>query len=144
MTLSIRNKILLGLIALVLLNFLVLAISFFYLIGLGRSAEGILKENYESIEAVRTMERAQSRQHLLLSGPPLERGTFSALYEAEMAFMEGYHRARGNLTLPEKSCSGVVILEGEKIVSVEEDGPVLSDASWIVPGFIDIHFHGLG
>ena len=43
MTLSIRNKILLGLITLVLLNFLVLAISFFYLIGLGRSAEGILK-----------------------------------------------------------------------------------------------------
>ena len=100
MTLSIRNKILLGLITLVLLNFLVLAISFFYLIGLGRSAEGILKENYESIEAVRTMERAQSRQHLLLSGPSLDRSAFPALYEAEMAFMEGYHRAQGNLTLP--------------------------------------------
>ena len=92
MTLSIRNKILLGLITLVLLNFLVLAISFFYLIGLGRSAEGILKENYESIEAVRTMERAQSRQHLLLSGPSLDRSAFPALYEAEMAFMEGYHQ----------------------------------------------------
>ena len=51
---------------------------------------------------------------------------------------------RGNLTLPEKSCYGVVKLDGGKIAAAEEDGPVIPDAPWIVPGFIDIHFHGLG
>ena len=51
---------------------------------------------------------------------------------------------RGNLTLPGRACYGIVAVEGEKIASVKEDGPVRPDAPWIVPGFIDIHFHGLG
>lgn len=51
---------------------------------------------------------------------------------------------QGNLTLPQKSCHGILRVAGDIIESIEEDGPVAPGDIWIVPGFIDVHFHGLG
>ena len=53
-------------------------------------------------------------------------------------------RIVGNVVTPEKAFFGSVAVEGEKIAAVEELGALEPGENWVLPGFIDLHLHGLG
>lgn len=50
----------------------------------------------------------------------------------------------GNLVLPRRTAYGTLSVEDGVISSVEEQGPFRPEADVVVPGFVDIHFHGTG
>ena len=50
----------------------------------------------------------------------------------------------GNLVLPRRTAYGTLSVEDGVIASVEEQGPFRPDSDVVVPGFVDIHFHGTG
>lgn len=50
----------------------------------------------------------------------------------------------GNVVTPEKAFFGAVTVEGKHIAAVEERGTFKAGENWVLPGFIDLHLHGLG
>jgi len=50
----------------------------------------------------------------------------------------------GNLVLADEVCYGELTIAGETIESITRLDEFRSDQSLILPGFIDLHFHGLG
>ena len=50
----------------------------------------------------------------------------------------------GNLVLADQVVFGNLVIEDEKIKSLDITGPFKEGADVIVPGFLDIHFHGTG
>ena len=50
----------------------------------------------------------------------------------------------GNVVTPERAFYGTVAVAGGKIDAVREEGALRPDADWVLPGFIDLHLHGLG
>ena len=50
----------------------------------------------------------------------------------------------GNVVTPERAFFGAVSVAEGKIDEVREDGALRPDADWVLPGFIDLHLHGLG
>lgn len=50
----------------------------------------------------------------------------------------------GNIVTPSSSFYGIVCCENGKIVSIEKRDEFQQGADWILPGFIDLHLHGLG
>jgi N-acetylglucosamine-6-phosphate deacetylase len=53
----------------------------------------------------------------------------------------------GRLVLPDKTVDGAIEIEGDRIAGIVPDGDVPDEGDFgdclIVPGFIDLHFHGL-
>ena len=50
----------------------------------------------------------------------------------------------GNVVTPERAFFGAVSVAEGKIDDVREEGALRPDAEWVLPGFIDLHLHGLG
>ena len=50
----------------------------------------------------------------------------------------------GNLVTPNATGYGRLAWDGATITAAEVDGPCNPEADWILPGFIDLHLHGLG
>lgn len=50
----------------------------------------------------------------------------------------------GNLVLPDRVVYGQLEFDGEYVSHIEELDAERENADWILPGFIDLHFHGLG
>ena len=50
----------------------------------------------------------------------------------------------GNIVLSDQVVFGRLVIEGEKIAGIETLGPERAGEDVIVPGFLDIHFHGTG
>lgn len=50
----------------------------------------------------------------------------------------------GNLVTPQRTYYGSLTYDGKNITSLEELGRERLDADFILPGFIDLHLHGLG
>lgn len=51
---------------------------------------------------------------------------------------------QGNLVLPERAGYGRITWRDGVIAAVEAADEVRPGANWVLPGFIDLHFHGLG
>ncbi len=51
---------------------------------------------------------------------------------------------QGNLVLPDEVVYGRLHFDGEYIAQIECLGEEREDGDWILPGFIEVHFHGLG
>ena len=50
----------------------------------------------------------------------------------------------GNVVTRERVFFGTVTITGEKISALDECSPPEPGADWVLPGFIDLHLHGLG
>ena len=66
----------------------------------------------------------------------------SLLEHKEIDFMQRI--LTGNIVLPEKVVYGNLVIEEDKIKSIEVLDSMRSGEDVIVPGFLDIHFHGTG
>ena len=51
---------------------------------------------------------------------------------------------KGNIVSADQVFYGQLVIEGEKIRRIENGGPERAGENIIVPGFLDIHFHGTG
>lgn len=51
---------------------------------------------------------------------------------------------QGNLVLSDKTVYGRLEFDRERITRIEQLDAEREDADWILPGFIELHFHGLG
>jgi len=52
------------------------------------------------------------------------------------------HRT-GNIVCKNRSFFGTLTVKNGRIDRLAESGPVREDAEWILPGFIDVHLHGI-
>jgi len=50
----------------------------------------------------------------------------------------------GNIVTPSGAFSGTLSIEGKYIAGIEKRGETKESLPWILPGFIDIHIHGIG
>ena len=50
----------------------------------------------------------------------------------------------GNVVTPDRAFFGAVSVAEGKIDEISEQGALRPDAEWVLPGFIDLHLHGLG
>ena len=55
-----------------------------------------------------------------------------------------HEKITANLVLPRRTIYGVLKIEGGRISSIEEKGAFRPGEDIVVPGFVDIHFHGVG
>lgn len=99
---GIRAKILLGFLILATMLFLAGAWSIYELRTVGTSVQGLLDDNYKSINAARLMtdalEREDSAILLLLSGN--WKAGREIIQSADAAFQQGFDIARNNVTIP--------------------------------------------
>ncbi|MGM0665289.1 MAG: hypothetical protein ACQET7_14045 [Thermodesulfobacteriota bacterium] len=99
---KLRLKILSGFMTLVVTLFVAGAWSMYQLTTIGASVQGILDDNYRSINAAKKMiealEREDSAVLLLLSGQWKEGREI--LKSAHTVFQQGYETVRGNITIP--------------------------------------------
>lgn len=109
---KLRLKILSGFMILVATLFVAGVWSMYQLTTIGASVQGILDDNYRSINAskkmIEALEREDSAVLLLLSGEWKEGREI--LQSAHTAFQEGYKTVRGNITIPG---------EGEQVNRIE-------------------------
>ncbi|MFO7860077.1 MAG: MCP four helix bundle domain-containing protein, partial [Desulfosalsimonas sp.] len=101
---KIRIKIMLGFLILAVMLAVAGAVSIYELRSVGASVQGLLDDNYRSIEAAKKMiealEREDSGMLLLLSGKWKEgRQTIQA---ADEKFMDALETAENNLTIPDE------------------------------------------
>jgi len=55
-----------------------------------------------------------------------------------------HKKITADLVLPQRTVWGVLTIEDGRIASIEEKGPFRPGEDIVVPGFVDIHFHGVG
>ncbi len=122
---GIRMKILSGFLILTLMLFIAGIWSIYELSTVGESVQGLLDDNYKSINAAKTMieslEREDSAVLLLLSGNWKEGR--SVIQSADRAFQGAFETARNNVTIPG---------EQDNIRRIKESYRTYKD-SWIKP-----------
>ena len=49
----------------------------------------------------------------------------------------------GNIVCKNRSFFGTLTVKDGRIECISETAPVREDAEWVLPGFIDVHLHGI-
>ena len=130
---GIRGKILFGFLVLAGMLFLAGGWSIYELMNIGTSVQGLLDDNYRSINAARSMVEALEREDsailLLISGKRQE-GT-EIIKNADLSFQQAFMIAQKNITIPgekslvddiEKAYDAFKVLWSEPIIGTDREG----------------------